>query len=265
MSARPLSMSALSSALAAVIVGALIPLAAVAPAQANTAGTGVIINEAYLKGGSANAPYSKKFVELYNQGGTDVDLSTWSLQYRSATGTSASNGVGALSGTIKAHSYFLVQLNGNGSTGAALPTPDLDLAGKVTPSGTTGTLILAKTTSAITSPTGSVTGNLNIADLLGYGASNTYEGRVVPVTGANDTPNSLARTNFADTDDNRSDFTHPASITPQNSASSSPSPSPSPSASPTTSPTASPSPSPTTPAASVTAIAAIQGTGDASP
>ncbi|WP_292889562.1 ExeM/NucH family extracellular endonuclease [Microbacterium sp.] len=265
MSARPLSMSALSSALAAVIVGALIPLAAVAPAQADTAGTGVIINEAYLKGGSANAPYSKKFVELYNQGGTDVDLSTWSLQYRSATGTSASNGVGALSGTIKAHSYFLVQLNGNGSTGAALPTPDLDLAGKVTPSGTTGTLILAKTTSAITSPTGSVTGNQNIADLLGYGASNTYEGRVVPVTGANDTPNSLARTGFSDTDDNRTDFTHPASITPQNSASSSPSPSPSPTASPTTSPTASPSPSPTTPAASVTAIAAIQGTGDASP
>ncbi|RWR22232.1 ExeM/NucH family extracellular endonuclease [Microbacterium enclense] len=267
MSARPLSMSALSSALAAVIVGALIPLAAVAPAQADTLGTGVVINEAYLKGGSANAAYSKKFVELYNAGGTDVDLSSWSLQYRSASGTGASSGTAALSGTIKARSYFLIQINGNGSTGAALPTPDLDLAGKVSPSGTTGTLFLAKTTTAITAPTGSVTGQSNIADLIGYGSSNTYEGRVVPVTGGNDTPNSLARTTFVDTDDNRSDFTHPASITPQNSSASSPSPSPSPSTSPSTSPTTSPSPSPspTTPAGSVTPIATIQGTGDSSP
>src|SRR5690606_2843989 len=37
-----------------------------APASANTAGTGVVINEAALSGGSAGAAFKNKFVELYN-------------------------------------------------------------------------------------------------------------------------------------------------------------------------------------------------------
>ena len=41
------------------------PLVAL-PASANTLGTGVVINEAYLNGGSAGATYLNKFVELYN-------------------------------------------------------------------------------------------------------------------------------------------------------------------------------------------------------
>ncbi len=42
-----------------VLVGA--PLVAI-PAQANVAGTGVVINELYMNGGSASAVYTNKFV-----------------------------------------------------------------------------------------------------------------------------------------------------------------------------------------------------------
>ncbi|MBC7724709.1 MAG: lamin tail domain-containing protein, partial [Burkholderiaceae bacterium] len=56
---------------------------AVLPAAANVAGTGVVINEAYLNGGSSGATYTHKFVELYNPTDVAIDLSAMSLQYRS--------------------------------------------------------------------------------------------------------------------------------------------------------------------------------------
>ena len=36
------------------------------PVQAKPDGSDVVINEFYGRGGSANQPYNKKFVELYN-------------------------------------------------------------------------------------------------------------------------------------------------------------------------------------------------------
>ncbi|WP_258142711.1 lamin tail domain-containing protein [Arthrobacter sp. MYb227] len=57
----------------------------------------VIINEAYLNGGSANATYKNKYVELYNRTNTDINLSGWSLQYRSASGQVAPTGLAPLS------------------------------------------------------------------------------------------------------------------------------------------------------------------------
>ncbi|MCS5734763.1 ExeM/NucH family extracellular endonuclease [Herbiconiux daphne] len=210
----------MKAVLATVVGGALFaaPLIGVASsASASVDGTGVVINEAYLKGGSAGAPFNKKFVELYNPSDAAVALDGWSLQYRSATVVTPAN-VAPLSGTIAPDSYFLVQINGNGANGSALPTPDLDLGGAITPSGTTGTLILADTTTALAPAAGSVTGAEGVVDLLGYGASNTFEGTVVPVDGANSVPNSLVRTGFADTDVNAADFTTATTVTPQNSS-----------------------------------------------
>src|SRR5687768_15781002 len=46
----------------------------------------VVINEAYLSGGSTGAAYRNKFVELYNTSDAPVPLDGWSLQYRSAPG-----------------------------------------------------------------------------------------------------------------------------------------------------------------------------------
>ena len=76
------------SAVAAAAAGALVVgLVGAPPAFAAVDGSGVVINEVYARGGSANQPYVNKFVELYNPTDADVSLSGWSLQYRSATGT----------------------------------------------------------------------------------------------------------------------------------------------------------------------------------
>ena len=45
------------------------------PALANPAGTGLVISEAYVNGGSAGASYLNKFIELYNPTGDAIPLS----------------------------------------------------------------------------------------------------------------------------------------------------------------------------------------------
>lgn len=201
-------------------VGAAVALLAAAvtvPAQAAPTGDGVVINEAYLSGGSANAVYTNKFVELYNPTDAPISLDGWSLQYRSATGTGNTSGVTALSGTIPAKGYYLVQGGSNGTTGAALP--EADATGSINPSGTTGTLVLANTSTAISSlPTGSVTTHPAVVDLLGYGTSNTFEGATATAPSANNVPQSMNRTEGVDTDNNRADFTLSGTVTPTNSS-----------------------------------------------
>ncbi|GAA2202928.1 hypothetical protein GCM10009849_33280 [Sinomonas flava] len=241
---NPLRRAAL--ALSAVAVAS--PLVSALPAAAADLAPGVVINEAYLSGGSAGAAFKNKFVELRNTSAQDVDLSTWSLQYRSATGTGLSNATVSLSGkTIKAGGYLLVggATNSATSTAADLPTPDVSSA-SLNPSATTGTLILARKASALALPTGSLTGNPDVADLVGYGTSNTFETKAAAAPSATTDVRSLNRTGGRDTDDNSADFTLSTAITPQNSGSAG------------TGTTPDPEPA-------VKAIADIQGTGSASP
>ncbi|MDH6238243.1 ExeM/NucH family extracellular endonuclease [Cryobacterium sp. CG_9.6] len=226
--------------------------------MANTAGTGVVINEVYLSGGSAGAAFTNKFVELYNPTSGPIDLSAWSLQYRKASGveTDAFTGNDTLSGTIAAGGYFLISGGSNGSTGAALPTPDL--AGKLNPSGSAGTLVLANTQSALTLPSGDIAGNTSVIDAIGYGTSLTFEGAASVAPAGNTDVKSLNRAGFADSDNNRADFSLSATITPTNANGEAAAP-----VEPTATPTA--TPVPTEPPADTTAISAIQGTTDTSP
>ncbi|MCI1017469.1 ExeM/NucH family extracellular endonuclease [Microbacterium sp. C5A9] len=207
--------------LAATCVAALGASALIAaPASADVTGTGVVINEAYLSGGSAGAAFTNKFVELYNPTTQPVSLDGFSLQYRSATGTAAFSGVAPLSGTIPAGGHYLVQGGSNGTNGAALPTADA--VGTLNPSGTNGTLALVQGTAPVTLTPGSVAGVDGVVDVLGYGTSNTFETKAAtPPTGNTDVK-SLTRTGGVDTDDNSVDFTLSASITPQNTGGSDP-------------------------------------------
>ena len=56
------------------------------PAVANPAGDQVVINEVYGGGGNSGSTYKADFVELYNPTNAAVDLTGWTVQYRSATG-----------------------------------------------------------------------------------------------------------------------------------------------------------------------------------
>lgn len=241
---------ALGTALSAGLIAA--PLAAL-PAVADTAAevsaaagsSPVVINEAYLSGGSTGAAFKNKFVELYNSSDAPVSLDGWSLQYRSAGGTGGPNGVAPLSGSIPAKGHYLVQGGSNGANGASLPTPDL-VAGALNPSGTAGTIALAKQPGAVELSTGSQVEPAGVEDLLGYGTSNTYETKAAAGPTGNSDVRSLNRTAAVDTNDNGADFTLSATITPTPGGGTSPDPGP--------------APEPV-----VKTIAEIQGTGTASP
>jgi hypothetical protein len=67
-------------------------LAYATPAYANPAGTGLVISEAYVNGGSAGASYLNKFTELYNPTSSAISLSGDTLQYRAPTSTVVPSG-----------------------------------------------------------------------------------------------------------------------------------------------------------------------------
>jgi 5'-nucleotidase len=178
------------------------------PAFANTAGTGLVISEAYVNGGSAGASYLNKFVELYNPTSAAIALAGDTLQYRAPTSTVVPSGsqVFALSGTVAAHAHFLIQLPSNGANGAALPTPDLNTGGSINPGAGGGTLYVAASAAGV-APTDS-----SVIDKLGWGTSNSPEGTA---PSGNSVVLSYQRgASGADTDDNAADF-RAATPTPQ--------------------------------------------------
>jgi 5'-nucleotidase len=195
----------------AVLLGPLVPAAAsAAPDDA-----GVVISELYAKGGSANAPFTNKFVELYNPTTASVSLAGWSIQYRSAAGTGPFAAAG-LSGAIAPGGHYLVQMSSNGSTGSALPTPDAVTT--LNPAGASGVVVLSDAATPLTLPAGSVSSTTpGVVDALGYGVATVFETSAAELGSGNSTPTSWVRTDFADTDVNSADFVQQSQVTPQNS------------------------------------------------
>ena len=223
----------------ALVIG-LVPLAAglAPPAAAAADASRVVISEVYGGGGSGSSAFRNDYVELYNPTAAALSVDGTSVQYRSAGGSANPTGVTPLSGSVPAKGYYLVALGG-GAAGAALPTPDA--SGSTAISASAGTIFLADQTTALAAPpTGSVTGNPAIIDLVGYGSSNTFESAP---TSAPSAATSVARdATGKDTDANSADLVVAAGT-----------------------PGAAPAGSgPATPPESHS-IAEIQGTGDASP
>ena len=138
------------------------------------------------------------------------------LQYRTATATGAPSHIGKLSGTIPAKGYFLVKggTNSTASTAPDLPSADASAPG-FSPSGTTGTIVLARQATALNPlPTGSVVEPDNVADLLGYGTSNTFETQAAAAPSSNTDVRSLNRAPGTDSNNNAADFTLSTAITP---------------------------------------------------
>jgi predicted extracellular nuclease len=168
------------------------------PTAAHAVSTDVVISEVYGGGGNSGAPYKSDFVELKNLGTASVSLAGWSVQYASATGTTWSNKT-ALTGSVAPGATYLVQLY-TGTTGAALPTPQV--------TGTTNMSATAGKVALVTNNTNLACGSschaaAGVKDFVGYGTTaNDYEGTRAPA-GSNTT--SIARSG-GDTDNNGADL-----------------------------------------------------------
>lgn len=180
---------------------ALVLIAAAFGARAQTAGD-VVISQIYGGGGNSGALYTNDFVELHNRTAAPVSLSGWSLQYTSATGTSWGSQKTALTGSISAGGYLLVQMASGGAAGTVLPAPDA--TGTTNLSATAGKIALVRSTTSLASV--ACPSDPAIADLVGYGATaNCSEGAPAP---APSNTTAIQRTDAGCTDsaNNATDF-----------------------------------------------------------
>lgn len=160
----------------------------------------VVISQIYGGGGNSGATYTHDFIELYNSSANSIDLTGWSVQYASATGTSWQ--VTALSGSIAPGGYYLIQQAvGSGGT-TPLPTPDA--IGTIAMAAAAGKVALVNNTTALSGscPTGS-----QIIDFVGFGATaNCFEGSGSAPAPSNTTAIFRKDGGNQDTNNNNDDF-----------------------------------------------------------
>ncbi len=162
----------------------------------------IVMSQIYGGGGNSNATYLNDYVQLYNRGNVTVDLTGWSLQYASATGTSWTNKQ-PLGGPIAPGQYYLVALASGGSTGAALPAANI--IGQINMSATTGKIALVDNGDTLTGPC--PLSSPHVKDFVGYGASATcHEGTANAPAPSNTTAIFRQGGGFVDTNDNGGDF-----------------------------------------------------------
>ena len=197
-------------ALALLFAGALL----LAPA-ASSASSDMVVSQVYAGGGNSGATYANDFVELFNRGATGVDLSTWSIQYASASGTSWQ--VTALTGSVQPGHHYLVGLASAAAIGAALPTPDASGTTNLANSGGKVALVRGSTALTCGATAGSCSADANVADLIGYGSATDFEGSGAATGLSNTTAALRAGDGCTDTDTNSSDLAG-ATPAPRNSA-----------------------------------------------
>jgi uncharacterized protein len=183
-----------------------------------TAQAGVVISQIY--GGQGNV-FNQDYVELFNNGNAAVDISGWSVQYSSATGTGnfSANGVTTLSGLLQPGQYYLVGLR-SAANGSALPTPDTS-NNATDMSGTNGKVVLVNSSTGLACNGGSTACSpaqlAQIVDLIGYGSANFFEGSAAPAISSS---TALLRKNNGcqDSNQNNNDFST-GTPAPRNSSS----------------------------------------------
>ena len=172
----------------------------------------VVVSQIYGGGGNSGAPFRSDFIELHNNGVSAVDLSTWSVQYASSTGTTWART--NLTGSIAAGGYYLVkQADGAGTTLPVLPTPDA--TGTIAMSGTAGKVALVNNQTTLT---GACPLGATVPDFVGFGTANCSETSPTAAP-SNTTAVIRAGNGCTDSGNNSTDFATGAP-TPRNTGSS---------------------------------------------
>jgi uncharacterized protein len=142
--------------------------------SALAATSSVVVSQIYAGGGNAGATYQNDFVELFNRGGSAVDLTGWTVQYASSASTSWSTT--ALAGSIQPGRHYLVQLASTAAVGTVLPGPEATGTANLAASGGKVALVRDATALACGATAGSCAGAALLEDLVGYGTATDYEG-----------------------------------------------------------------------------------------
>ena len=183
------------------------------PPVARMASPNLVISQVYGAGGNSGASWRNDFIEIFNRGNAPVALSTWSVQYASATGSTWAKT--DLTGTLQPGQYLLIQEASGGSNGAILPAAEV--TGTISMAATAGKVVLLNTTTLITSGTTCPSG-ASVVDIVGYGTTaNCFEG--LNPTPAPSTTNAVKRAanGCTDSDNNATDFAAVAAL-PRNTA-----------------------------------------------
>lgn len=208
----------------------LLPLISLGENALGQIASHIVVSEVYGGGGNQGALYKNDFIELYNPTSGSVDLTGWSVQYASATGSGSWHSA-LLKGQIPAYGYYLIKLAG-GSNG--IPLPQCDTTGTINLSASSGKVALVSSTVLLS---GANPSDSEIVDKVGYGNADGYEGSgPAPSPSATISierkarPTSTASSmapggvdqpsgNGWDSNDNAMDFVAQKSLSPQNSAS----------------------------------------------
>jgi hypothetical protein len=142
---------------------------------------------------------------LYNPTNATVDLTGWSLQYASATGSGWETGKQPIGGPIGPGEYFLVSLGSGGDNGAGLP--QANISGGINISATNGKIALVRNSEGLTSATPTCPlDDPDIVDFVGYGTANCGEGGTKAPAGSNTTAIFRKDGGITDTNNNANDF-----------------------------------------------------------
>jgi hypothetical protein len=193
----------------------VLAVALLTASSAQSASSDLVVSQVYGGGGNAGASYTNDFVELFNPTNAAIDVTGWTIQYASAASTSWQST--ALSGSVPAGRYYLVQLASAAAVGAPMPAPDATGTTNIAAGG--GKIALVRGSGALTcgASAGSCSSNPLVADLVGYGTATDYEGSAAAPALSSTSAAVRAGSGCTDTDDNAADFTE-TTPAPRNSS-----------------------------------------------
>jgi uncharacterized protein (TIGR03437 family) len=160
----------------------------------------VVISQVYGGGENAGATLTNDFIELFNRGNAPVNITDWTIQHASASGSTWD--ATPLSRVILPGQYYLIQ-DGMGQSGGTVPLPTPDL---IDPVGFNATSAKVALVSGLPLLDDSAPSDSRIVDFVGYGTATFAEGAPAPKL-SNTTAAIRAGGGCVDTNDNGSDFT----------------------------------------------------------